>query len=184
MNVIETDVPGVLILEPKVFGDERGFFMESWNQQVFDAAIGRRVNFVQDNHSRSARGVLRGLHYQLQNPQAKLVRVTQGAVLDVVVDLRNSSPSFGKSISVELSEQNKRQLWIPEGLAHGFVVLSEFADFLYKATDYYHPESERCLFWNDPELGIDWPVPPTGGFVVSAKDQQGEHFDETKVYFS
>jgi dTDP-4-dehydrorhamnose 3,5-epimerase len=184
MNVIETTINGVLILEPKVFGDERGFFMESWNQLVFDAAIGRRVGFVQDNHSRSAKGVLRGLHYQLQNPQAKLVRVTQGTVLDVVVDLRNSSPSFGKSISVELSEQNKRQLWIPEGLAHGFVVLSDSADFLYKATDYYHPASERCLLWKDPALGIDWPVPPAGGFVVSAKDQQSELFDKAKVYFS
>ena len=184
MNVIETSIDGVLILEPKVFGDERGFFMESWNQQVFDVAIGRYVGFVQDNHSRSAKGVLRGLHYQLQNPQAKLVRVTQGFVLDVVVDLRNSSPMFGKSISVELSDQNKRQLWIPEGLAHGFVVLSEAADFLYKATDYYHPASERCLLWNDPALGIDWPVPPSGGFVVSGKDQLGECFDKNMVYFS
>lgn len=183
MNVIETVLPGLLIIEPKVFGDERGFFMESWNQQVFDAAIGRRVNFVQDNHSRSAKCVLRGLHYQLQNPQAKLVRVTQGAVLDVVVDLRNSSPTFGRSISVELSEQNKRQLWIPEGLAHGFVVLSESADFLYKTTDYYSPSSERCLLWNDPVLGIHWPVPPVGGFVVSDKDKRGEHFDKQKEYF-
>jgi dTDP-4-dehydrorhamnose 3,5-epimerase len=184
MNVLETGIDGVLILEPKVFGDERGFFLESWNQNAFNTAIGRSAAFVQDNHSRSAKGVLRGLHFQLQQPQAKLVRVTQGAVLDVVVDLRKSSPSFGRSLSVELSEQNKRQLWIPEGLAHGFAVLSQFADFLYKTTDYYHPASERCLLWNDSELGIAWPTPPAGGFVVSAKDQQGEHFDKTKVYFS
>lgn len=183
MNVIETVLPGVLIIEPNVFGDQRGFFMESWNEKVFNSFVGLNVTFVQDNHSKSGLGVLRGLHYQLQNPQAKLVRVTQGTVLDVVVDLRNSSPTFGKSISVELSEQNKRQLWIPEGLAHGFVVLSESADFLYKATDYYHPESERCLLWNDPELIIDWPSPPTGGFVVSGKDQLGEFFDKNKVYF-
>lgn len=180
MNVVKTVIDGVLILEPNVFGDDRGFFMESWNQQVFDAAINRRVNFVQDNHSRSARGVLRGLHYQLQNPQAKLVRVTQGTVLDVVVDLRNSSPSFGKSISIELSELNKRQLWIPEGFAHGFLVLSDFADFLYKTTDYYHPASERCLLWNDPMLAIDW---PTTDVLISDKDSRGTAFIADGEYF-
>lgn len=183
MNVIETSLADVLILEPKLFGDERGFFMESWNAKTFNSAVGRNVDFVQDNHSKSGLGVLRGLHYQLQSPQAKLVRVTQGSVLDVVVDLRRSSPSFGKSISVELNEQNNRQLWIPEGLAHGFVVLSESADFLYKTTDYYHPASERCLLWNDPALGINWPAPPAGGFIVSEKDKLGQRFDMQNEYF-
>lgn len=183
MNVIETGIVDVLILEPKVFGDERGFFMESWNAKVFNSAVGRSLDFVQDNHSKSSLGVLRGLHYQLQNPQAKLVRVTQGSVLDVVVDLRYSSPSFGMSISVELNEQNKRQLWIPEGMAHGFVVLSESADFLYKTTNYYHPASEGCLLWNDPALCINWPEPPSSGFIVSDKDRNGKRFDRQKEYF-
>jgi dTDP-4-dehydrorhamnose 3,5-epimerase len=180
MKIIETEFPGLLIIEPKVFGDDRGFFMESWNEKVFNSAVGRNVVFVQDNHSKSALGVLRGLHYQLQNPQAKLVRVTQGSVLDVVVDLRNSSPSFGKSISIELSEQNKRQLWIPEGFAHGFLVLSDFADFLYKTTDYYHPESERSLLWNDPTLAIDW---PTTDVLISDKDSRGAAFIADGEYF-
>lgn len=180
MKIIETEFPGLLIIEPKVFGDERGFFMESWNENNFNKAVGKKVTFVQDNHSKSALGVLRGLHYQVQNPQAKLVRVTQGSVLDVAVDLRNSSPSFGKSISIELSEQNKRQLWIPEGFAHGFLVLSDFADFLYKTTDYYHPASERCLLWNDPTLAIDW---PTTDVLISDKDSRGSAFIADGEYF-
>lgn len=159
MNVIPTALPGVLILEPKVFGDARGFFLESFNQQAFDAAVGREVHFVQDNHSRSARGVLRGLHYQLPpHAQGKLVRVTQGAVFDVAVDLRRGSASFGRWVGVELSGDNHRQLWLPPGLAHGFVVTSDSADFLYKTTAYYAPEAERCVRWDDPAIGIDWPL--------------------------
>ena len=181
MNIIQTEFPGLLIIEPRVFGDERGFFMESWNQSVFNKAVGRDVHFVQDNHSRSAKGVLRGMHYQMQQPQAKLVRAICGTVLDVVVDLRLSSPMFGKHMVVELSEYNQRQLWIPEGFAHGFLVLSEFADFLYKATDYYHPASERCLLWNDSALAIDW---TTKDVLVSNKDSQGAAFDADGEYFS
>lgn len=156
MNVIATDLPGVLIIEPKVFGDERGFFYESFNAKAFKDATGIDTPFVQDNHSRSLRGVLRGLHYQLQNTQGKLVRVTAGEVLDVAVDIRRSSPNFGKWVAVRLSADNRRQLWVPPGFAHGFVVLSEFAEFLYKTTNYYDPTSERSLLWNDPTLNIDW----------------------------
>ena len=156
MKIIETGLSGVLIIEPKVFGDARGFFLESWNQQAF-ADVGLAMAFVQDNHSRSTRGVLRGLHYQLENPQGKLVRVTQGAVFDVAVDVRRSSPHFGKWVGVELSSENHRMLWIPPGFAHGFLVLSETADFLYKCTSLYHPPSDRSLLWNDPRIGIDWP---------------------------
>lgn len=156
MNIVETALPGVLIIEPKVFGDARGFFLESWNKASF-AAAGLTMDFVQDNHSRSARGVLRGLHYQLENPQGKLVRVTQGAVFDVAVDIRRSSPHFGQWVGVELSADNHRMLWIPPGFAHGFVVLSEAADFLYKCTTLYHPPSDRSLRWNDPAIGIKWP---------------------------
>ena len=172
MQVTRTEIPDVLILEPKLFGDARGFFLESYNQRSFQEATGLNVNFVQDNHSRSRRGVLRGLHYQVQQPQGKLVRVVRGAVFDVAVDIRVGSPTFGRWVGVELSEDNHRQLWIPPGLAHGFVVLSETADFLYKTTDYYAPAHERCLMWNDPEVGIAWPdlgEPP----LLSAKDQQG-----------
>ena len=158
MKVTPTAIPDVLIFEPKVFGDERGFFMESFNQKVFDAAIGRHVEFVQDNHSRSAKGVLRGLHYQIQQPQGKLVRVVHGAVFDVAVDIRRSSATFGSWVGVELSAQNHRQLWVPEGLAHGFLVTSESADFLYKTTDFYAPQHERAIAWNDPDLGIQWPM--------------------------
>jgi dTDP-4-dehydrorhamnose 3,5-epimerase len=158
MNVIPTALPEVLILEPKVFGDARGFFMESWTEPKFNAAVGAEVRFVQDNHSRSARGVLRGLHYQLHpHAQGKLVRCTAGAVLDVAVDMRRSSPNFGKWVGVELSGENHRQLWIPPGFAHGFVVLSETADFLYKTTDLYAPQAEGCVRWNDPTIGIQWP---------------------------
>ena len=170
-----TDLRGVLILEPKVFGDARGFFMESYNRRTFTELTGADVDFVQDNHSRSARGVLRGLHYQLRQPQGKLVRVTQGAVFDVAVDIRRGSPSFGRWIGVELSADNRRQLWIPAGLAHGFVVLSESADFLYKTTDYYAPEHERCIAWDDPAIGIDWPLAAHGieAPQLSAKDRAG-----------
>jgi dTDP-4-dehydrorhamnose 3,5-epimerase len=172
MQVTRTDIPDVLILEPKLFGDARGFFLESYNQRSFQEATGLTVDFVQDNHSRSRKGVLRGLHYQVQQPQGKLVRVVRGAVFDVAVDIRVGSPTFGRWVGVELSEDNHRQLWIPPGLAHGFVVLTDVADFLYKTTDYYAPAHERCLMWNDPEVGIAWPdlgEPP----LLSAKDQQG-----------
>lgn len=179
MNVIETGLSGVLILEPKVFGDERGFFMESYNRQRF-AELGLPTDFVQDNHSRSARGVLRGLHYQIQRPQGKLVRVVRGAVYDVAVDLRRSSPAFGCWVGVELSEENRRMLWIPPGFAHGFLVLSEYADFLYKTTDFYAPEHERCIAWNDPAIGIAWPL--EGEPVLSAKDRAGEALARAEIY--
>ena len=176
MNVERTAIEGVLILQPKVFGDERGFFMESFNQQRFDAAVGHAVAFVQDNHSRSAKGVLRGLHYQLPpHAQGKLVRVTRGSVFDVAVDVRRSSPSFGKWVGVELSGENHRQLWLPPGMAHGFLVTSDSADFLYKTTAYYAPASEGCIRWDDPELAIAWPdvgAAPT----VSPKDSLGARF--------
>jgi dTDP-4-dehydrorhamnose 3,5-epimerase len=159
MNIIKTALEGVLILEPKVFGDERGFFMESFNQRVFDEAVGRHVEFVQDNHSRSARGVLRGLHFQLPpHAQGKLVRVTQGSVFDVAVDLRRSSPTFGHWVGVELSGTNHRQFWIPAGFAHGFLVTSDSADFLYKTTDYYAPQAEGAVRWDDPAVGVQWPL--------------------------
>ena len=174
MNVIPTDIDGVLIFEPRVFGDARGFFFESYNQRAFDAAAGGPVTFVQDNHSRSARGVLRGLHHQVVRPQGKLVRVVVGAVFDVAVDIRRGSPTFGRWVGVELSAENKRQVWIPPGLAHGFLVRSESADFLYKTTDFYFPEHERCIVWNDPTLAIDWGLtePP----LVSEKDARGGPF--------
>lgn len=170
MQVTQTAIEGVLIFEPKVFGDERGFFMESFSQKVFDAAVGRPVAFVQDNHSRSAKGVLRGLHFQKDpHAQGKLVRVTQGSVFDVAVDIRRDSPSFGRWVGVELTGSNHRQLWIPAGLAHGFLVTSDSADFLYKTTDYYAPECEGSLRWDDPELGIDWPL-HGGAPTLSGKD--------------
>ncbi len=180
MKIIETSIPDVLIIEPKVFGDERGFFYESFNAAAFEAATGLKRQFVQDNHSKSQRGVLRGLHYQIQQPQGKLVRVVAGEVFDVAVDLRRSSPSFGRWTGVLLNAENKRQLWIPEGFAHGFVVLSETAEFLYKTTDYYAPEHERSLLWNDPELGIQWPIdePPQ----LSAKDQAGKLLREAELF--
>ena len=157
MKATPTAIPDVLIIEPKVFGDARGFFYESFTGKLFDEAIGHHVEFVQDNHSRSTKGVLRGLHYQIQQPQGKLVRVARGAVFDVAVDIRKSSPTFGQWVGVELTEDNHKQLWVPPGFAHGFVVLSETADFLYKTTDYYAPAYERCIVWNDPEIGIAWP---------------------------
>ncbi|MBV8621751.1 MAG: dTDP-4-dehydrorhamnose 3,5-epimerase [Curvibacter sp.] len=181
MNVVPTALPEVLIFEPKVFGDARGFFFESFNQKVFEDLTGLQHQFVQDNHSRSARGVLRGLHYQLQQAQGKLVRVVQGAVFDVAVDIRRSSPRFGQWVGVELSEDNQRQLWVPPGFAHGFVVLSERADFLYKTTDYYAPQHERCIAWNDPALAVAWPdlgEPPR----LSAKDAQGLPLAQAEVF--
>jgi len=173
MNVIDTEIPDVKILEPKVFGDERGFFFESFNQKIFEAAIGRTINFVQDNHSKSIKGVLRGLHFQTQYPQGKLVRCTSGKVFDVAVDIRKSSPTFGKHVSVILSEENKRQLWIPEGFAHGFMVLSEAAEFLYKTTNYWYPEFERSLLWSDPSIMIRWPE--TNNLIISDKDQAAKN---------
>lgn len=180
MNVLDSELPGVLIIEPKVFGDERGFFYESFNAKSFQAATGLETAFVQDNHSRSQKGVLRGLHYQLENTQGKLVRVTCGEVLDVVVDIRRSSSHFGKWASVRLSAENKRQLWVPEGFAHGFVVLSEYAEFLYKTTDYYTPSAERCIRWDDPTLAIDWQLDAAP--QLSAKDQQGKSLGEAELF--
>lgn len=171
MQVTTTAIAGVLILEPKVFGDERGFFTESFNQRVFDGIVGRHVEFVQDNHSRSLRGVLRGLHYQLPpHAQGKLIRVTRGNVFDVAVDVRRTSPTFGRWVGVDLSESNYRQLWLPPGMAHGFLVTSESADFLYKTTAYYQPASERSIRWDDPDIGIDWPLAGIGVPSLSSKD--------------
>jgi dTDP-4-dehydrorhamnose 3,5-epimerase len=158
VKATRTAIPEVVLLEPRVFGDARGFFFESFNQRAFQEATGADVTFVQDNHSRSARGVLRGLHYQVKQPQGKLVRVVRGSVFDVAVDLRRSSPNFGRWVGAELSEQNQHQLWVPAGFAHGFLVLSESADFLYKTTEYYAPEHERCIAWNDPAIGVEWPL--------------------------
>ena len=181
MQVEETSLPGVFILSPKVFGDARGFFMESFNQKAFEEATGCKREFVQDTHSRSRQGVLRGIHYQLEQPQGKLVRVTQGSVWDVAVDLRRHSAHFGQWVGVELSADNNRQLWVPEGFGHAFVVLSETADFLYKTTDYYHPESERCIRFDDPELAIEWPTLPVE-IALSEKDQAGSQLSEAEVY--
>jgi dTDP-4-dehydrorhamnose 3,5-epimerase len=180
MQKVTTPIDGVLILEPRVFGDERGFFFESFNARLFEELTGRRGDFVQDNHSRSAKGVLRGLHYQIRQPQGKLVRVVVGEVYDVAVDLRRSSPTFGKSFGHRLSAENKLQLWIPPGFAHGFVVLSESADFLYKTTDYWAPAYERCIAWNDPDLAIDWPLEGTP--AVSGKDAAGAAFRDAEVF--
>lgn len=171
MKAIPTAIPDVLLIEPKVFGDDRGFFFESFNQIAFNQATGLEIKFVQDNHSKSARNVLRGLHYQVQQPQGKLVRVVQGEVFDVAVDIRRGSPTFGQWVGEILSADNKKQLWIPAGLAHGFLVLSDSAEFLYKTTDYYAPAHERCLAWNDPELAINWPI--SGAPILSAKDAAG-----------
>ncbi len=181
MLVEKTSLPDVVILTPKVFGDARGFFMESFNQQAFEEATGCKREFVQDNHSRSRQGVLRGIHYQLEQPQGKLVRVVQGCVWDVAVDLRRDSAHFGQWVGVELSAENSRQLWVPEGFGHAFVVMSETADFLYKTTDYYHPESERCIRFDDPELAIEWPKLPVE-LALSEKDQAGSAFTSADVY--
>ena len=172
MEVTKTAIDGVLLLAPKVFGDSRGFFLESFNARVFAEATGLQLDFVQDNHSRSARHVLRGMHFQVNRPQGKLVRVVRGEVFDVAVDIRRDSPTYGRWVGERLSETNQRQLWVPPGLAHGFLVLSESADFLYKTTDYYDPASERCLAWNDPGVGIDWPLEGQAP-ALSGKDQAG-----------
>ncbi len=180
MKATPTAIPDVLVIEPKVFGDARGFFYESFNQKAFNEAIGLTLNFVQDNHSRSTKSVLRGLHYQIQQPQGKLVRVVRGAVFDVAVDIRKRSPTFGQWVGVELTEDNHKQLWLPPGFAHGFVVTSESADFLYKTTDYYAPQYERCIAWNDPAIGIEWPlgIEPQ----LSAKDMQGQPLAGAEVF--
>ena len=182
MNVTKTRIPEVLIIEPKVFGDDRGFFYESYNEEQFFQVTGVKRKFVQDNHSRSSKGVLRGLHYQIKQPQGKLVRVALGKVFDVAVDLRKNSPTFGQWVGEVLSEENKKLLWIPEGFGHGFIVLSESADFLYKTTDYYAPEHERCIAWNDPNLNIDWHYDsePT----LSSKDKNSMPFSSAEVYTS
>ena len=179
MNVTETSLPGVLLIEPKVFGDARGFFLESWNRQTF-AGLGLDLDFVQDNHSRSAKGVLRGLHYQLNDPQGKLVRVVNGAVFDVAVDVRKSSPHFGQWVGYELSADNHRMLWIPPGFAHGFLVLSDTADFLYKTTAYYAPQWDRGIRWDDPQIGVQWPL--EGAPALSAKDQVQPLLKDAEVY--
>ena len=181
MNVTPTRIPDVLLIEPKVFGDERGFFFESFNKRAFEEATGIAIDFVQDNHSKSSKGVLRGLHYQIKQPQGKLVRVVSGEVYDVAVDLRKTSATFGQWVGILLSAENKKQLWIPEGFAHGFVVLSESAEFLYKTTDYYAPEYERCIRWDDSELSIDWKLQADP--LVSRKDSEAVSFKDAE-YFS
>ena len=180
MNVIARDLPEVLIIEPKVFGDSRGFFYESFNAKAFAQATGISAEFVQDNHSRSQKGVLRGLHYQIENAQGKLVRVTAGEVLDIAVDIRRSSTTFGQWVGVRLSAENHRQLWVPQGFAHGFVVLSDYAEFLYKTTDYYTPAAERCIRWDDPTLAIDWQLDQAP--LLSAKDQQGSDLKDADLF--
>lgn len=184
MNIIKTDIPDILVIEPRVFGDARGFFYESFNQKIWLEKTGLSTTFVQDNHSRSERNVLRGLHYQIQQPQGKLVRVISGAVFDVAVDIRKSSPYFGRWFGTELSEENRREMWIPEGFAHGFLVLSDFAEFLYKTTDYWNPEFERSIIWNDPAIGIKWPQSGLDGATpkLSAKDNAGIQLTQAEVY--
>lgn len=180
MVITPTEIPDVLLVEPTVYGDDRGFFYESFNQKVWEEATGLRTVFVQDNHSRSVKNVLRGLHYQIGHPQGKLVRATVGEVYDVAVDLRRKSPTFGRWVGATLSAENKRQFWMPEGFAHGFVVLSDFAEFQYKTTDYYHPESERTILWNDPDLAIDWPF--AGTPILAKKDAAGLPFREAETF--
>ncbi len=180
MNVVKTKISDVLLIEPKVFGDSRGFFYESYNEKAFAETTGTTVHFVQDNHSRSAQNVLRGLHYQMQQPQGKLVRVAVGEVFDVAVDIRKSSPTFGQWVGYHLSAENKRQLWIPAGFAHGFLVVSEVAEVLYKTDEYYAPQHERCILWNDPDLAIAWPLEANP--ILSAKDQAGKVFQEAEVF--
>ncbi len=180
MNIIKTAVPDLLLIEPKIFGDARGFFFESYNERDFVAQTGVKAHFVQDNHSRSAKNVLRGLHYQIKQPQGKLVRVTAGEVFDIVVDIRRCSPTFGKYVSTRLSADNKRLLWIPVGFAHGFIVTSDHAEFIYKTTDYWAPEHERCIAWNDPDLNIPWPLEVEP--VLSEKDRQGQPLSKAEVF--
>ncbi|TRU27658.1 MAG: dTDP-4-dehydrorhamnose 3,5-epimerase [Microcystis aeruginosa Ma_MB_S_20031200_S102] len=180
MKVIPTEIPDVLIIEPQVYGDDRGFFLESFNQKDFREKTGVNTTFVQDNHSMSLKNVLRGLHYQIHNPQGKLVRVVSGSVFDVAVDARQSSPTFGQWVSCVLSAENKRIFWVPEGFAHGFIVLSDRAEFLYKTTNYYYPQYEKTILWNDADLGIDWPLdtPP----ILSPKDQAGQPFKSVEIF--
>ncbi len=180
MNVVPTALPDVLVLEPKVFGDERGFFFESYNKRMLEDRAGIQAEFVQDNHSRSAKNVLRGLHYQIKQPQGKLVRVISGAVFDVAVDIRRASPTFGRWVGEVLSEDNRRMMWVPPGFAHGFLVLSDYAEFLYKTTDYWAPEHERCISWCDPNLDIQWPL--SGEPALSPKDQAGVSFYDAEVF--
>ncbi len=180
MNIIKTNIPDVLVIEPEVFGDERGFFFESFNRRVFREVSGLNPQFAQSNHSRSTKNVLRGLHYQISQPQGKLVRVVTGAVFDVAVDLRKSSPTFGQWAGVTLSAENKRMVWIPEGFAHGFLVLSDSADFLYQTTDYYAPEHERCVIWDEPDIGIQWPL--AGKPILAAKDRAGRRLKEADLF--
>jgi dTDP-4-dehydrorhamnose 3,5-epimerase len=180
MHATPLAISDVMVFEPKIFGDERGFFFESFNHRVFEEVLGRQVSFVQDNHSRSVKGVLRGLHYQVKQPQGKLVRVISGEVFDVAVDLRRRSPTFGQWVGIHLSAENKKQLWIPEGFAHGFVVLSEVAEFVYKTTDYWAPEHERSLAWNDPTIAIDWPLDRAPS--LSGKDQQAVSLTAANVF--
>jgi dTDP-4-dehydrorhamnose 3,5-epimerase len=176
ITATSTLIPDLLVIEPKVFGDDRGFFFESFNENDFSAAVGQKVVFVQDNHSLSKKGVLRGLHYQMEKPQGKLVRVSRGLVFDVVVDLRQKSQTFGKWVGIELSADNRKQLWIPKGCAHGFLTLSDEAEFLYKTTDYWHAASEQCLLWSDKDINISWPISSTSLLIVNQKDQQGNSF--------
>lgn len=180
MHITRLAIPDVLLIEPKVFGDDRGFFFESFNQHKFEEAVGRSVTFVQDNHSKSTKSVLRGLHYQIQHPQGKLVRVVAGEVFDVAVDLRKSSKTFGKWVGERLSAESKKQIWIPEGFAHGFLVLSESAEFLYKTTDYWHPEFERCIAWDDSIVGVNWPTQEAP--ALSSKDAQGLSLMKAEVF--
>lgn len=180
MQVTHLSIPDVLLIEPKVFGDDRGFFFESFNQAKFEEVVGHHVKFVQDNHSKSAKNVLRGLHYQIQHPQGKLVRVVAGEVFDVAVDIRRSSPTFGKWVGETLSAENKKQLWVPEGFAHGFLVLSESAEFLYKTTDYWYPEFERCIKWDDPAFKINWKLTQTP--TLSNKDEKGMNLVQAEVF--
>ncbi len=181
MQITELNIPGVLLVEPKVFGDERGFFFESFNEKAFNKIVGRSVDFVQDNHSKSQKGVLRGLHYQIQQPQGKLVRVVAGEVFDVAVDIRKKSPTFGKWVGIILSAENKKQLWVPEGFAHGYLTLSDKAEFLYKTTDYYAPEFERSILWNDPAINIRWPTDFKP--ILSAKDQHASLLSKAEVFY-
>lgn len=181
MNFVATSIPDVIVFEPKVFGDDRGFFFESFNERVFEQATGKHFDFVQDNHSKSNKGVLRGLHYQVEQAQGKLVRVVSGEVFDVAVDIRKSSPSFGQWVGYHLSGENKRQLWVPPGFAHGFLVLSETAEFLYKTTDFYAPAHERCIAWNDPSIGIQWPDIGSAP-LLSGKDQQGLGINQAELF--
>ena len=180
MQIVRTAIPEVLVFEPKVFGDARGFFFESWNRRAFAKLVGRDVDFVQDNHSASGAGVLRGLHYQVKQAQGKLVRVVKGEVYDVVVDMRRSSPTFGKWVGEKLSAENKRMMWVPVGFAHGFVVLSESAEFVYKTTDYYAPEHERTLLWNDPAVGVEWPL--SGAPILKPKDAAGTPLAQAETF--